>query len=89
MFISFNRRVVCIDGQDVHSGQLQGRLHPYRGDIRNQHSQLRSVRMSQNYINLFPEIASRLPIASLGRYSPPAYVTQVSSDVTELHKAVS
>ncbi len=82
MFISFNRCVVCPDGQDVHSGQLQGSLHPHRGDIRYQHTQLRSVGTVtelQN-VNLFPEIASRLPISSLGRYSQPAYATQVSRD---------
>ncbi len=77
MFISFNRRVVCPDGQDVHSGQLQGCLHPDRGDIRNQHTQLRSVGMSQNAANSFHETALTI------------FATQVSRDVTDLRKLVS
>ncbi len=64
-------------------------LSPHRGDIRNQHTQLRSVGMSQICINLFPEIASKRPTSSPGRYSQPAYATQVSRDVIALRKIVS
>ncbi len=45
--------------------------------------------MSRNYINLFPEIVSRLPTSSPGRYSQPAYATQVSRDVPGFRSFIS